>query len=895
VSAPVAARHAVLVVLFFLAATVFYTFPLILDPGHQLLVGLGDFPSEASMVVWNARQTFRDPGRLFQVPFYYPYGNGVAYQQSAFFTGLLAAPLLGLGAEPVLAVNFVLLAELVASGALTYLLAYSITRRVEPSLLAGVVFAFYPNRMDHIGQFTYQQAFLFPLIVWAVCRFLLQGSWRSLALATAGMWAQILSSLYNGYALGLLLVALTAAILLLRPECLTWRSAAQAATAGLVLALALLPFVLPYVAVNRELGFQRTLREAEHFGMDLLSILDPGEFSRFYRDRLVSLHRSEGGLFPGFVALALAAAGVLHALLDPERAALPAWARLARRLVGAGALAALGAVGLALSVGKLTLSLGGITLLRLRKLTLALALLPGLALAWVALEGRRRRGALTLREWTMVALFLTCLTYLLCLAPTLRVGGKPWGTSLFHWVYVTLPGGSAFRAPGRWSLVFVLPLAILVALGARAVADRLPRRWARIVPGVLLAGLLLEYVIVPVPWVRLPDIPAVYDWLKNEPGDFAILQVPLYERASDAWAMLWALHHGKRVVNGHGGFALATWNELVTAAESRDPERVASSIQSIYPVRYVVTHPHLLGPVWFPVWQLMQQGAVAPLRHIQTFGADEVYEVMATPEVGTEIRRYFASDLVRRLPVAAYTLRLSGEDPEIHRRVTVHFNSRLLSTHEGPARTRAPLAPPFPRADRNELVFRHVYDVRAAIARGDGYRIGRTTVHSPVDIEVQSAGKAFGDVASIRVNGHEFVPAPRRGYWVAALAPADGRVLSVEKFDTHRSVGESEGFARHLANLGPGTIVVVTAMDETAWQLTEAAVRALRVVGGHGDLRGTFGLSHLVVGVRGAAPGEAVELWGPQFLRAVVGRRRPVGLLLEAFDLVRDGPSKNRP
>jgi hypothetical protein len=30
-------------------------------------------------------------------------------------------------------------------------------------------------------------------------------------------------------------------------------------------------------------------------------------------------------------------------------------------------------------------------------------------------------------------------------------------------------------------------------------------------------------------------------------------------------------------------------------------------------------------------------------------------------------------------------------------------------------------------------------------------------------------------------------------------------------------------------------------------------------------------------------------------LRAVVGRRRPVGLLLEAFDLVRDGPSKNRP
>ena len=52
------------------------------------------------MVAWNALQTFRDPRRLFQVPFYYPYSNGVAYQQSAFFTGLLAAPLLALGSSP---------------------------------------------------------------------------------------------------------------------------------------------------------------------------------------------------------------------------------------------------------------------------------------------------------------------------------------------------------------------------------------------------------------------------------------------------------------------------------------------------------------------------------------------------------------------------------------------------------------------------------------------------------------------------------------------------------------------------------------------------------------------------------------------------------------------------
>ena len=128
------------------------------------------------MVAWNARQVFRDPGRLFQVPFYYPYSNGVAYQQPAFFTGLLAAPLLAAGAGPLLAVNLVLLVGLTASGALTYLLAYTITGRSVPSLIAGALFAFYPNRMDHLGQFTYQQAVLFPLVAWAAYRFVAEGA-----------------------------------------------------------------------------------------------------------------------------------------------------------------------------------------------------------------------------------------------------------------------------------------------------------------------------------------------------------------------------------------------------------------------------------------------------------------------------------------------------------------------------------------------------------------------------------------------------------------------------------------------------------------------------------------------------------------------------------------------
>jgi hypothetical protein len=428
-------RHALLVGLFYFAVTVCFTYPLVLQPASMLRGGQGDYLTETSMVAWNAHQTFRDPARLFQVPFYYPYSNGVAYQQAAFFTGLLAAPLLAAGVHPVLATNLLLIAGLTASGAFTYLLAYTITGSVVPSLMAGAVFTFHPNRMEHLGQFTYQQAVLFPLIVWAVYRFVVGGATRYLCLAAVAFWAQALSSLYNGYALLILLGGLVVGLLVLRPARLTWSLVARVAVASVALGVALAPFL--------------SLYEGDVFGMDLLSILDPGEWSRLYRHRLLSLGRPEGGLFPGFLALVLAAAPiVLHARI-PGQPALPAWARRARWLFLGLAVAASGAIALALAIGKARPSLGVLRVLRIRDLTLAVSALPVLALGGLALEGRRRLvGALNPREWMLTLLFLALLAYQLCLAPALIVNGQPWGVTLFRWVYLYLPRRRCLPCPG---------------------------------------------------------------------------------------------------------------------------------------------------------------------------------------------------------------------------------------------------------------------------------------------------------------------------------------------------------------------------------------------------------------------------------------------------------------
>ena len=212
-----------------------------------------------------------------------------------------------------------------------------------------------------------------------------------------------------------------------------------------------------------------------------------------------------------------------------------------------------------------------------------------------------------------------------------------------------------------------------------------------------------------------------------------------------------------------------------------------------------------------------------------------------TPETGAVVRRHFSSDFVRHHPQATYLARLAGEDLEVLRRVEVRFNGRLLGTADVSAPERRTLPPPLPSADRNELSFRHAYDVPASLARTAGYRIGRTGRHSPVDLDVRSAGSGHGGAASIRVNGHEVVGSWGRGYWVAALAPADGRVLGARRFDVERAGEESERLVSFIEGWPMGTILVAVAMAEPESQLTDRVVGALRSIGGRADLRGTGG------------------------------------------------------
>jgi Interleukin-like EMT inducer len=865
--------------------TALYTYPLVFRLSTTVLRGGGgDYQMEISIVAWNAHQILHEPLGVHDLPFYYPYSHTIAYQQPEFFTGLLAAPLLALGATPLFIINLFAVVAIVASGALTYLLAYSITGRVVPSLLAGLVYAFFTNRMDHLGQFTYQMAAFPPLILWTLHRVLRHARWRDLALLVGTLWAQTLSGLYQTFGLIFALMGFAAAFLLLRPAALTRRLVLRTLLGLAILAVTLAPFLWPYVAHRQELGLKRDIIESEFYGMDLLSLFDPGVFNTTYGRRLLYLERPEGGLFPGFVVLGLALVAVGSLAVTPLAAA-PRWIGRTQRLLAAGAGLCLIVIVVA-AAGGLAFRMGVLRHLSVRSLTVPVNLLPALALAAIGLEGRRRRtGPLIGREWILIALFLTVLTYLLTLAPTLKIADRAWGTAPFRWLYLYVPGAAAFRAPGRWSLAFALPLALLAALGANALADRLPR-WRGAVLGLLLGAVIVELNVFPLPWTRIPPIPPIYAWLAAQPGEFAVLELPIAEQGTDAWAMFWgASTHWPTLVNGGGGFVLATVADIV--AEMRpvlNPPGLARVLRQVIPLRYVVVHPDA-----FHLAQRLREDRPPGFRLLGQVGQDDVYEFASMPDTGIEIHRDFSSRFARAHPTAELTFRFEGEDPEVSRWVEVNLNGRSLRRIETGGAATLTLTPPFRAADRNELRLLHRYQVRPdVVGSAAAYRIGTTGSRSPVDIEVASAGRGpqgQGGLVSARVNGHEVVAVPRRGYNVVALDPGDGHVLWSDNFDTFASQAESRRMAERIGRVPPGVIVIAGVKTDGGGALTPEGVAALRSVGGQQDLQRTLWRAHALIGVKGAAPGSAVERAEAGQVEVSVGRPRPLAFTLEAFAL----------
>ena len=169
------------------------------------------------------------------------------------------------------------------------------------------------------------------------------------------------------------------------------------------------------------------------------------------------------------------------------------------------------------------------------------------------------------------------------------------------------------------------------------------------------------------------------------------------------------------------------------------------------------------------------------------------------------------------------------------------------------------------------LEFGKLYPLR--LESGHSAAIGTTGVQSPVAIFVESAGEETGDFAHIWINGADAVATPDEpGYIVAVIEPQQGALEAVRRFDTLGDPAASSALAAFIQGLPDGRIVALAAADEASLALGGEAAASLRKIGAAGDLTGRFRWGHALIGVAGAAPGQALEALGAlQPVGAVIG------------------------
>jgi hypothetical protein len=260
---------------------------------------------------------------------------------------------------------------------------------------------------------------------------------------------------------------------------------------------------------------------------------------------------------------------------------------------------------------------------------------------------RARRGKLL---WGVLALIFLFLA----LGPVLRVDGR-----LFEWVPMPyrLVGDLIFvramRKPDRFNIALGLPLAMLAAWGIEALRRRLPSRLADGAT-LLLAGLILfEYWIAPFPTVR-PDAPAWYDRLRDEPGRFAILDLPLDPVVYDKAYMGYQVVHGKPLVGGKISRPTPEVLSFITdhpflrglyEENEMDPALTDVSRQLGFlaenDVRYLVLHEENLSPEklarwrdWLTVEPAYESGALLVYRTRPRAGRDFQLDRRVSPSLG---------------------------------------------------------------------------------------------------------------------------------------------------------------------------------------------------------------------------------------------------------------------
>ena len=245
------------------------------DPGDPLI--------NIWILDWDWWGTLHQPLSLFHANAFHPARYSLAFSENLYGLAVLLFPLRALGVGPVAAYNLAILAGFAFCGYAAWLLGWHLTRSFAAGLAAGVFYALVPFRFVHLAQVQHVFGGWLPLLLVALLAYARRPGWRHGWLLAAVFVMNGLTNIHYLF-FGALAIAITALLLVPREH---WR---ELAVPMIVAMLVLLPFLLPYAAVAKLYGMQRSAAE-------VLS------YSAMPKDWLPGAVEAEKKLYPGVLSL----------------------------------------------------------------------------------------------------------------------------------------------------------------------------------------------------------------------------------------------------------------------------------------------------------------------------------------------------------------------------------------------------------------------------------------------------------------------------------------------------------------------------------------------------------------------------------------------------------------
>jgi hypothetical protein len=264
-------------------------------------------------------------------------------------------------------------------------------------------------------------------------------------------------------------------------------------------------------------------------------------------------------------------------------------------------------------------------------------LFPGLVLPAIVVAGAVwlwRRKETPGRE-AVALVILGVAAIVVALGPEVRFMGRTLFPGPFGIAREVMPVFRMIRVTSRAGIFVALALSLLAAL--TLTRWRVRPRWVALAGALALAEALIAPIPLPA-WAQVVDSrlppPPVYPWLAAQPGEVAVVELPIMEDDSlfrrpacdESIYMVRSTLHWKRLVNGYAGGEPAD-HKAVRALAKRFPSEASLAAFRALGLRYVILHGDCYGPNQWARIQRDLPTFAASLRETARFGGDTVLEL----------------------------------------------------------------------------------------------------------------------------------------------------------------------------------------------------------------------------------------------------------------------------